>query len=177
MRAGRSRRPSTQGWSRARRTILASDTVNFLAALVLYFLAVGGVRGFAFTLGLTTIVDLAVVFMLTHPVLALLARRGSSARATGSPASTRRRLGGRAATSAAAVSSGPDEPAEPGAEPERRLTIAERRAAARRRLRSHRGEGRLMASTRMSRWGTDLYTGRGPTRSSSDAGGGTRSPA
>ncbi len=62
-----------QGWSRARRTIVASDTVNFLAAIVLYFLAVGGVRGFAFTLGLTTIVDLAVVVMFTHPVLAILA--------------------------------------------------------------------------------------------------------
>ena len=64
----------TQGWARAKRTILASDTVNFLAALVLYFLAVGGVRGFAFTLGLTTLVDLAVVFMLTHPILVLLGR-------------------------------------------------------------------------------------------------------
>ncbi len=62
------------GWSRARRTILASDAVSFLAALVLYVLAVGGVRGFAFTLGLVTVVDLAVVFLFTHPVLALLAR-------------------------------------------------------------------------------------------------------
>jgi preprotein translocase subunit SecD len=55
-----------QGWARARRTILASDTVNFLAAIVLYFLAVGGVRGFAFTLGLTTLIDLLVVFTFTH---------------------------------------------------------------------------------------------------------------
>jgi preprotein translocase subunit SecD len=62
------------GWSRARRTILASDAVSFLAALVLYMLAVGGVRGFAFTLGLTTLIDLLVVFMFTHPTLALLAR-------------------------------------------------------------------------------------------------------
>ncbi|WP_435300171.1 protein translocase subunit SecD [Timonella sp. A28] len=62
------------GWERARRTIIASDTVNFLAAIVLYFLAVGGVRGFAFTLGLTTIVDLIVVFLFTHPVMKLLAR-------------------------------------------------------------------------------------------------------
>ena len=62
------------GWARARRTILASDAVSFLAALVLYILAVGGVRGFAFTLGLVTLVDLAVVFLFTHPVLALLAR-------------------------------------------------------------------------------------------------------
>jgi preprotein translocase subunit SecD len=63
-----------KGWARARRTILASDAVNFLAAVVLYFLAVGGVRGFAFTLGLTTLVDIVVVFGFTHPVLLLLAR-------------------------------------------------------------------------------------------------------
>lgn len=62
------------GWDRARRTILASDTVNFLAAVVLYFLAVGGVRGFAFTLGLTTLVDLVVVFFFTHPLMKLLAK-------------------------------------------------------------------------------------------------------
>ncbi|NMR20130.1 protein translocase subunit SecD [Cellulomonas fimi] len=63
-----------KGWERARRTILASDAVNFLAAIVLYFLAVGGVRGFAFTLGLTTLIDLLVVFLFTHPVMLLLAR-------------------------------------------------------------------------------------------------------
>lgn len=62
------------GWARARRTILASDAVNFLAAAVLYVLAVGGVRGFAFTLGLTTIIDLVVVFMFTHPMMLLIAR-------------------------------------------------------------------------------------------------------
>ncbi len=62
------------GWKRARRTILASDAVSFLAAVVLYMLAVGGVRGFAFTLGLTTLIDLAVVMLFTHPVLVLLAR-------------------------------------------------------------------------------------------------------
>jgi preprotein translocase subunit SecD len=63
-----------KGWGRARRTILASDAVNFLAAVVLYFLAVGGVRGFAFTLGLTTIIDLFVVFGFTHPMMLILAR-------------------------------------------------------------------------------------------------------
>lgn len=62
------------GWERARRTILASDAVNFLAAVVLYLLAVGGVRGFAFTLGLTTVVDLFVVFFFTHPLMRHLAR-------------------------------------------------------------------------------------------------------
>ncbi|WP_296667945.1 MMPL family transporter, partial [Demequina sp.] len=62
------------GWRRARRTILASDAINLLAAVVLYSLAVGGVRGFAFTLGLTTLVDILVVFMFTHPILILLAK-------------------------------------------------------------------------------------------------------
>ncbi len=63
-----------RGWERARRTILASDAVNFLAAVVLYLLAVGGVRGFAFTLGLTTLLDLLIVFLFTHPTMMLIAR-------------------------------------------------------------------------------------------------------
>lgn len=63
-----------KGWARAKRTILASDAVNFLAAVVLYSLAVGGVRGFAFTLGLTTLIDLLIVFLFTHPVMVLLAK-------------------------------------------------------------------------------------------------------
>lgn len=62
------------GWARARRTILAADGVNFLAAVVLYSLASANVRGFAFTLGLTTLIDLLIVIMFTHPVVALLAR-------------------------------------------------------------------------------------------------------
>jgi preprotein translocase subunit SecD len=62
------------GWSRARRTILASDAVNILAAVVLYILAVGGVRGFAFTLGLTTIIDLIVVLLFTHPMMQFLVK-------------------------------------------------------------------------------------------------------
>lgn len=62
------------GWKRALRTIFASDTVNFLAAAVLFLLAVGNVRGFAFTLGLTTLVDLLVVSMFTHPIMQLLAQ-------------------------------------------------------------------------------------------------------
>ena len=61
------------GWRRARRTILAADGVNFLAAVVLYLLAASNVRGFAFTLGLTTIIDLLIVVMFTHPLVALLA--------------------------------------------------------------------------------------------------------
>lgn len=62
------------GWDRAKRTILASDAINFIAAIVLYFLAVGGVRGFAFTLGLTTLIDLIVVFFFTHPLLKVLSK-------------------------------------------------------------------------------------------------------
>ena len=62
------------GWQRARRTILAADFVSFLAAVVLYLLSVGGVRGFAFTLGLTTLIDVAVVFLFTKPLVSLLAR-------------------------------------------------------------------------------------------------------
>jgi preprotein translocase subunit SecD len=62
------------GWKRARQTVLASKAVNLLAAVVLYFVAVGNVRGFAFTLGLTAVADLLVVFMFTHPTMQLLAR-------------------------------------------------------------------------------------------------------
>lgn len=61
-------------WKRSIRTILASDAVSFLAAATLFLLTVGNVKGFAFTLGLTTIVDLIVVLMFTHPLLQLLAR-------------------------------------------------------------------------------------------------------
>ncbi|WP_404387028.1 protein translocase subunit SecD [Humibacillus xanthopallidus] len=62
------------GWKRARRTIIAADAVNFIAAAVLYFLASANVRGFAFTLGLTTLIDLIVVVLFTHPTVQLLAR-------------------------------------------------------------------------------------------------------
>ncbi len=62
------------GWKRAIRTILASDGINFLAAAILFLLAVGSVRGFAFTLGLTTLVDVLVVSLFTHPMMTLLSR-------------------------------------------------------------------------------------------------------
>ncbi|MEO3888794.1 protein translocase subunit SecD [Nonomuraea sp. B5E05] len=61
-------------WVRARRTILIADAVMFIAAIVLYFLAVGGVAGFAFAMGLTTLIDVVVVFLFTKPFIALLAR-------------------------------------------------------------------------------------------------------
>ncbi|MGP4029016.1 protein translocase subunit SecD [Actinomadura sp. 3N407] len=73
LRAGRKLRPSVEtAWKRARRTILVADAVTFLAALVLYFLAVGGVAGFAFAMGLTTLIDVIVVFFFTKPLIALL---------------------------------------------------------------------------------------------------------
>jgi len=74
VRDGRQLRAAVEtGWVRARRTILISDAVNFLAAVVLYALAASNVRGFAFTLMLTTIVDIVVVMMFTHPMLSILA--------------------------------------------------------------------------------------------------------
>jgi preprotein translocase subunit SecD len=75
VREGRSLRAAVErGWTRARRTILVSDTVSFLAALLLYILSIGDVRGFAFTLGLTTVIDVVVVFLFTKPMITLLAR-------------------------------------------------------------------------------------------------------
>ncbi len=75
VREGRSLRAAVErGWQRARRTIIVSDTVSFLAALLLYIFAIGDVRGFAFTLGLTTLIDVVVVFLFTKPMVSLLAR-------------------------------------------------------------------------------------------------------
>lgn len=75
IRDGRSLRAAVDaGWVRARRTILAADFVTGLAAVVLYFLSIGSVRGFAFTLGLTTLIDVAVAFMFTRPLVGLAAR-------------------------------------------------------------------------------------------------------
>jgi preprotein translocase subunit SecD len=75
VRDGRNLIPAVEAaWVRARRTILASDAVSFLAAVVLYVLALGSVRGFAFTLGLTTLIDVLVVFLFTKPMVSLLAR-------------------------------------------------------------------------------------------------------
>jgi len=75
IREGRSLRAACDaGWERARNTILAADFVSLLAALVLYFLSVGAVRGFAFVLGLTTLMDVMVAFMFTRPMVTLLAR-------------------------------------------------------------------------------------------------------
>ncbi|MDT5095819.1 MAG: preprotein translocase subunit SecD [Mycobacterium sp.] len=70
IREGRSFRSAVpRGWARARKTILSGNAVSFLAAAVLYFLAIGQVKGFAFTLGLTTILDVVVVFLVTWPLV------------------------------------------------------------------------------------------------------------
>ncbi len=75
VREGRSLRSAVEtGWLRARRTIIVADFVSIIAAALLYLFAVGGVRGFAFTLGLTTLIDLFVVFVFTKPIVTILAR-------------------------------------------------------------------------------------------------------
>ncbi len=119
------------GWKRAIRTILASDSVNFLAALILFILAVGDVKGFALTLGLTTIIDVIVVSLFTHPTLQLLARvrffyeghrlSGLDPNALG--AVYRGRAQFRTPTAVAAKNTGSSREAA------RRQTIAERKAA------------------------------------------------
>jgi preprotein translocase subunit SecD len=74
VREGKQLRPAVEsGWKRARRTILVSDTVSFLAALLLYYFAIGEVKGFAYTLGLTVLIDIVVVFLFTKPMVTLLA--------------------------------------------------------------------------------------------------------
>ncbi|MFI9602305.1 protein translocase subunit SecD [Streptomyces sp. NPDC052043] len=76
IREGRSLRPAVErGWPRARRTVLVSDFVSFLAAAVLFIVTVGKVQGFAFTLGLTTLLDVVVIFLFTKPLMTILARR------------------------------------------------------------------------------------------------------
>ena len=142
-----------RGWDRARRTILASDAVNFLAAAVLYVLAVGSVRGFAFTLGLTTVIDLVIVFFFTHPTMEILSRvpffadghrlSGLDARRLGVPSA---RYVGRGrvmragestvsapgTTQAAETTGGTLRPVTVGGGADAGMTIAERRAAQRR---------------------------------------------
>lgn len=75
MRGGKSMRVAVEaGWIRARATCVAADSVSILAAVVLYFFAAGVVKGFAFALGLSTLIDLAVFFWFTHPMVSWLAR-------------------------------------------------------------------------------------------------------
>ncbi|HEY3546203.1 MAG TPA: protein translocase subunit SecD [Propionicimonas sp.] len=75
VRDGRSLRTAIEtGWVRSRKTILAADSISLLSAVVLFVLAIGAVKGFAFTLGLTTLIDIAVVFFFTKPLMTLLGR-------------------------------------------------------------------------------------------------------
>jgi preprotein translocase subunit SecD len=75
IREGRTPRTAAdRAWVRARRTILSANTVSFLSAIILYFLSVGSVRGFAFTLGLSTLIDVLVVFLFTRPLVSWLVR-------------------------------------------------------------------------------------------------------
>jgi preprotein translocase subunit SecD len=75
IRDGRTPRSAVpRAWARARRTIISANAVSFLAAAVLYVLALGAVKGFAFALGLATLLDLVVVFIFRHPIMAGLAR-------------------------------------------------------------------------------------------------------
>ena len=125
-----------QGWKRALRTILASDGINLLAATVLFMLSIGSVRGFAFTLGLTTIVDVIVVALFTHPMLTLMARTrfwGGGHKLSGlNPEQLGAVYRGRAQFRPVVPGSTKQRRRSAGArkEAERRQTIAERKAAA-----------------------------------------------
>jgi len=106
------------GWNRAKRTILVSDGVSLLAAGTLFLLTVGNVKGFAFTLGLTTLIDLAVVWLFTHPMLVLFGQSkffNSGSKITG--------LELRVASTVSA-----SQQAKSSKEASRRQTIAERKA-------------------------------------------------
>ncbi|WGW13829.1 protein translocase subunit SecD [Saxibacter everestensis] len=126
------------GWNRASRTIYASKSVNLLAAIVLYVLAVGSVRGFAFTLGLTVLIDVLVVLLFTHPMLQLLAKTKFFGQGHPWSGLDPRRLGVKKAQYRGAMGFDFDEAKSKAkkkntgaaAEAERRMTIAERRAAA-----------------------------------------------
>ena len=134
LRDGRGLESSVQaGWKRAIRTIFASDLINLMAAVVLYVVAVGSVKGFALTLGLTTIIDIVVVMMFTHPVMTLLAELPYFRDGHKTSGLDPRQLGavyrGRAQfkTPTAAVPRSKQESAS--REAARRQTIAERKAA------------------------------------------------
>ncbi|MGW1681501.1 protein translocase subunit SecD [Saccharopolyspora sp. NPDC002376] len=106
IREGRTFRSAVpRAWTRARRTILSADAVSFLAAAVLYVLAVGQVKGFAFTLGMSTVLDLVVVFLVTHPLVVLASKSKFLSKPSVSGLGAVQRLGNqnRAARKAAAT--------------------------------------------------------------------------
>lgn len=120
------------GWKRAFRTILVSDAVSFTAAVVLYLLTSSSVRGFAFTLGLTTLIDLLVVTLFTHPMVQLLARNkffASGHKWSGFDLSAQRAsYRGRGEFKIGATVPG-NKAARVSKEAQKRQTIAERKAA------------------------------------------------
>ena len=125
------------GWSRAKRTIYISKSINILAAVVLYVLADATVKGFAFTLGLTTAIDILIFILFTHPVMQLLARTrffGSGHPLSGmDPAALGAVYRGRAQFREPVAASGRGGSAKRAGrsrhEAERRQTIAERKRA------------------------------------------------
>ncbi|PZG13422.1 protein translocase subunit SecD [Micromonospora craterilacus] len=75
IRDGRSPRSAVpRAWIRARRTIISANAITIMSAVVLYIVSVGTVKGFAFALGLATVLDLLVVFLFRHPIMTMLAR-------------------------------------------------------------------------------------------------------
>lgn len=125
------------GWGRAKRTIYISKSINILAAVVLYILADSTVKGFAFTLGLTTAIDVLIFILFTHPVLQLLARTRffgsghplSGLDPTALGAVYRGRAQFRAPVAATAAGAAGRRAAKSRGEAARRQTIAERKQA------------------------------------------------
>nr|WP_274638300.1 protein translocase subunit SecD [Microbacterium bovistercoris] len=147
------------GWGRAKRTIYIAKAVNILAAVVLYILADATVKGFAFTLGLTTAIDILIFILFTHPVMQLVARTrffGEGHRLSGmDPAALGAVYRGRAQFLAPAVETKGSAARRTGrsrGEAERRQTIAERKAAAEAAARSGSTSG---SSTDSSKKGAD----------------------
>ena len=145
--------------------------MSFLAAVVLYLLAVGGVRGFAFTLGLTTVIDLIVVFLFTKPMVTLLARTrffGGGHRLSGFDAAHLGRTvayagRGRVRTPVARVGPCPRTPGPPPPaarpSPSARQRASGRGRTCRRHVGSRRRDGGVLMCS-FARFGNDLYTGR-----------------
>ncbi|QIG40688.1 protein translocase subunit SecD [Microbacterium sp. 4R-513] len=125
------------GWGRAKRTIYISKSINILAAVVLYILADATVKGFAFTLGLTTVIDVLIFILFTHPVMQLLARTkffGSGHRLSGMDpealgAVYRGRAQFRTPVTTGPATQAARRNARSRGEAERRQTIAERKQA------------------------------------------------
>ena len=178
IREGRSFRSAVpRGWVRARKTIVSGNAVTFLAAAVLYFLAIGQVKGFAFTLGLTTILDLVVVFLVTWPLVYLASKSPTLAKpaynglgAVQQVARERRASASRRRDGGSAMASRPSRPAPgPSKTPTRPAPKALPRTRRRRCGRSHRSHRRHRGADRRRhghraaapQLSARLYTGTG----------------